>query len=405
MEIKQSLSQSFDVIRENKLRSFFTILGINIGVAALIAISVIGTAFKTSVNQKMGGYGTTLLWVHVNWRNYARGEKRILFDKKDVQFFQYLPGIKSLEPVLSSGITVQANGKTKNTDINGVGGAHFRVFNIAIQNGRHFRFLDVEKKSKICVIGPELAQFLFGRVNVAGYEIQIGSQFYTIVGVTDSRNSHGALLNDGGGNSSVYIPYTTFERMFSGTTSGRYQIYLMDFMTLSQSQKATRMIQDYLIKKYGLLRNKERFKVEQLSSYVKMVDKILSIVSLIVTVIAGVSILVGGLGIMNIMLVAVTERTREIGIRRAIGAKRKDILIQFLIEALVLCLIGGGSGLLLGFLIAWVVCSILSWPFLISALIVLFAIVGASSLGIIFGLYPSYMAAQLMPVEALRYEV
>ncbi|MEM5948295.1 ABC transporter permease [Spirochaetia bacterium 38H-sp] len=405
MDIKQAVSQAFDVIRENKARSFFTILGINIGVAALIAISVIGIAFKTSINNEVGKYGSTLVWVQVNWRAYAKGEARALLDEKDLYFFNNMKGIKSGEPVLFAYLSVQAKGKRKETDIVGVGEEHFRLFDIAIENGRSFSREELEKKARMCVIGPDLARFLFGRTNVTGETLQIGAQLYTVAGVTETRNSQTEFLSDGTGNMSVFIPYTILEKLSTGTSSRKYRIYLMDFDTVEDAKKASVHIKDYLIKRYGLLRDKERFRVEQLSSYVEMIDRILSIISLIVTVIAAVSILVGGLGIMNIMLVAVTERTREIGIRRAIGAKKKDILIQFLIEAVVLCLIGGGSGLFLGLLIAWIVCAILSWSFFISSLIVFSAITGASALGIIFGLYPSYMAARLMPVEALRYEV
>lgn len=405
MDIKQSITQSFDVIRENKARSFFTILGINIGVAALIAISVIGFAFKSSINKEVGKYGSTLIWVQVNWRAYARGESRTLLDEKDLYFFNNMSGLKGGEPMLSSYLPVYANGKRQETDVVGVGDVHFAMFDIGIQNGRKFSAEELKNKAKVCVIGPDLARTLYGKTQVTGNNLQIGSQLYKIVGVTEDRNSQTEFLSDGTGNMSVFVPYTVLEKLSSGTSPRRYWVYLMDFYTVEQAKSASVHIKDYLIKRYGLLRSKERFRVEQLSSYVEMVDRILSIISLIVTVIAGVSILVGGLGIMNIMLVAVTERTREIGIRRAIGAKRRDILIQFLIEAVVLCLIGGGSGLLLGLLIAWIVCAILSWSFLVSALTVVAAIGGASVLGIIFGLYPSYMAAKLMPVDALRYEV
>ncbi|AEJ62237.1 protein of unknown function DUF214 [Spirochaeta thermophila DSM 6578] len=406
MDLREALAQAGDVIRENKVRSFFTMLAINIGVAALIAISIVGLAFRSSIGEVVGKYGTTLVWAQVNWRAYVAGESRRFLDERDVFYFRSLPGFRRGEPlIVGTTMEVAFRGRREVTGVVGVSEHHFDLFSIGMADGRGFTHEEVEGGQRVCVIGPELALRLFEDEPAVGQRIQVGGSLYTVVGVTVERNPQTEFLSDGSGNLSVFVPHTLLEGMVWPGIPGRYWVYLLDFDTPEAAERAARLVDEHLRNRYGLLRGEPRFRVERLSTYVVMVDRILSIVSLIVTVIAAVSLLVGGLGIMNIMLVAVTERTREIGVRMAVGAKRRDILLQFLVEAVVLCLLGGGTGLFLGVLIALAVCAALSWQFMLSAGVVVLTIMGALVLGMVFGIYPAYLASRLMPVEALRYEV
>lgn len=404
MKFTEGLRESVSVIGGNKIRSFLTILGINFGVGCLIAISVVGLAFRDSVGSEIGRYGSTMLWVQVNWSSYMSGESRQPMDGRDVKFFkQTLPGLKSSGSLFSDSYTASYKGESAAVEVLGVAPGHFDMFDINIEKGRQYYDQDVSLRKRVCVLRPDIATRLFEEEDPIGKTIRLSEKNYTVIGVTDRVSS--MFLSDGSDNNTIFIPDYLVGSRISGGSFIKYWIYLFKFESIEDVDIAEERIASYLEKKYGLLRGEPRFRIERLDSFVGMVDRILGIITTLVTVIAAISIVVGGLGIMNIMLVAVTERTREIGIRMAVGATKRDIVIQFVIEAIVLCLIGGGTGVIFGSALAAVVCKILEWRFMLSFLYVSGALTISMAIGLVFGIYPAWKASRLMPVEALRADV
>lgn len=404
MKGTEGLRQSFEVIRGNKVRSFLTMLGINFGVGCLIAISVVGLAFRESINSEMGKYGSTLLWVQPNWSSYASREQRTLMNNRDIAYFSNaLPGMLDGGSLFDQVLTVKYKGNSIQTTVFGASKAHFEIFSIDLVSGRYFLDEDISNRSPVCIIRPDIASNLFKDIDPIGKTIQIEEKNFTIIGLTE-RHSQG-FVNDGSDNNTIFVHQDFIASKIWGGRDYKYWIYIMKFDTSENVDRAQERIRAYLNNKYGMLRGEPRFRIERLDTYIGMTDRILNIVSILILVIAIISIVVGGLGIMNIMLVAVTERTKEIGVRMAIGATPRDILIQFVIEAITLCLLGGGTGIIFGAGIGALVCFILEWDFMLSLTIVLGALLISTSIGLIFGIFPAYKASKLTPIEALRAEV
>ena len=402
MKITEGLRESFDVIRGNKVRAFLTILGINFGVGCLIAISVVGLAFRDSVGSEIGKFGSTMLWVQVDNRAYMSRERRTLLDERDISFFkQSLPGRLSSGSLFDQAETVSYQGESAQVTVYGAEPDHFDMFDIKISEGRQYVDQDVHNRRRVCVLRPDIASRLFKLEDPIGKNIRISEKNFTVIGITDRLGSNN-FLSDGSDNNTVFVPSDFIATKIWGGRNIKYWVYLLKFENLDYVDIAEERMESYLNNKYGLLRGESRFRIQRLDSYVGMVDKILNIISTLVLVIASISIVVGGLGIMNIMLVAVTERTKEIGIRMAVGATRSDIIIQFMIEAIVLCVIGGGTGVIFGAGIAAIACMILKWKFMLTLVIVLGALAVSTVIGLIFGIYPAWKASKLMPVEALR---
>lgn len=401
MKLNEGLRESLTVIGGNKIRSFLTILGINFGVGCLIAIAVVGLAFRESVGSEIGRYGTTMLWVQVDGRAYMSGESRTMLDGRDIKFFkQTLPGLKTSGSLFSDSYMASYKGESTTVEVLGAAPGHFEMFDIKVIKGRQYYDQDVFLRKRVCLLRPDIASRLFKEEDPIGKTIRLSEKNYIVIGLTDRVSN--MFLSDGTDNNTIFIPdYLVGSRIWGGSFL-KYWVYLLKFESVENLDIAEERMNSYLEKKYGLLRDKPRFRIERLDSFVGMVDRILDIITTLVTVIAAISIVVGGLGIMNIMLVAVTERTREIGIRMAVGATRSDIIIQFVIEAIVLCLIGGGTGVIFGSALAAIVCSILKWKFILSLFYVSGALGISTFIGLVFGIYPAWKASRLMPVEALR---
>ena len=404
MKAAEGLRQSFEVIKGNKVRSFLTMLGINFGVGCLIAISIVGLGFRESINSEMGKYGSNLLWVQSNGSAYASREKRILLDNRDIAYFHTaLPGLKNGSSIFDQIMPVKYKGNSTRTTIIGTDISHFEIFPINLEQGRFFMDEDIKTRRAVCIIRPDIAASLFEEEDPVGKVIQIGEKNFTVIGLTDRKEQ--GILNDGSDNNTIFVHQDFIAAKIWGGRDYKYWVYIMKFDTSGNVELAEERMVSYLENRYGMIRGKPRFKVERMDSYIGMANRILNIVSILILVIAVISIIVGGLGIMNIMLVAVTERTKEIGIRLAIGATSRDILVQFVIEAITLCLLGGGTGIIFGAGIGAIACSILDWHYMLTLTIVLGALFISTSIGLIFGIFPAYKASKLTPIEALRAEV
>ncbi len=404
MKVTEGIRQSFEVIRSNKVRSVLTMLGINFGVGCLIAISIVGLAFRESINSEMGKYGSTLLWVQPNWSAYASREQRTLLNNRDLKYFNTaLPGMLKGGSLFDRVLPVKYKGKSATTTIFGASEDHFDIFTVTLESGRFFMEEDIINRKPVCILRPDIAASLFGDEDPIGKSIQIGEKNFTVIGLTERLVP--GFISDGSDNNTIFVHQDFIASKIWGGRDYRYWIYIMKFDTPENVDRAQERLTAYLGNKYGELRGEQRFRIERLDTYIGMADRILNIVSILILVIAVISIIVGGLGIMNIMMVAVTERTKEIGVRMAIGASPKDILIQFVIEAITLCLLGGGTGIIAGIGIGALVCTILGWQFMLSATIVGGALFISTSIGLIFGIFPAYKASKLTPIEALRSEV
>ena len=404
MKITEGLRQSFEVIRGNKIRSFLTMLGINFGVGCLIAISVVGLAFRESINSEMGKYGSDVLWVYPDWSAYASREQRTLMNSRDIAYFHTaLPGILKGCSIFEQTMPVKYRGNSIRTTIFGAADSHFEIFPVNLEDGRFFMDEDIKTRRPVCIIRPDIASSLFKGEDPIGKVIQIGEKNFTVIGLTERKTQD--FLNDGSDNNTIFVHQDFVATKIWGGRDYKYWIYIMKFDTPENVDLAEERIVSYLENRYGMIRGEPRFRVERLDSYIGMANKILNIISILVLVIAVISIVVGGLGIMNIMLVAVTERTREIGVRMAIGATSKDILIQFIIEAITFCLLGGGTGIIFGAGVGAIVCSILEWQFILSLSIIMGALFISTSIGLIFGIFPAWKASKMMPIDALRSEV
>ncbi len=404
MNITEGIKQSFDVIRGNKIRSFLTMLGINFGVGCLIAISIVGLAFRDSINNEMGQYGSTLLWIQPNWSAYVSRESRTFMNDRDLSYFnKALPGRVNSGSIFDDVDSASYRGNSTRTSVFGVDHSHFDLFSVEVTEGRNFIPDDFDQRRPVCILRPDIASTLFKEQVPLGKVIRVGDKNFTVIGVTERQGQ--GFISDGSDNNTIFVPQHIIANKVWGGPDIKYWIYIMKFDTQENVDLAQERIEHYLANKYGEIRGEPRFKIERLDTYIGMVDKVLNIVSILILVIAVISIVVGGLGIMNIMLVAVTERTREIGVRMAVGAQGKDILIQFVIEAITLCLLGGGTGIIFGSGLAAIACSILKWKFFISAGIILGALSISTVIGLIFGIYPAYKASLLMPIEALRSDV
>ena len=402
---------------QDKLRSALTMLGIVIGVAAVLAMLAIGDGAKRIVMQEFEKYGSHFTVSRSPW--IWRGER--VFPNRSGEHLKYedvlaieaeCPAVECVIPSIADEVLAQADGgATKWTEYDGVN-AYFPIgMKWEIQQGRFFSEDEFNNRRKACVLGMEVATELFGNQNPIGKEIRLSLQGgspdrFTILGVMAERGTslqYGFSWDD-----IVFIPLTTAQDRFKGT---HYVNYFSVRATDTDSiEKAAEEVKTVLRKRH---RNQDDFfDIRFHTTAVKELDKISRIIKIMLSSIAGFSLFVGSVGIMNMMLVSVNQRTREIGIRRAIGAKRRDIFLQFLIEAVVMCGIGGlfgiGLGIGTGYVCSHIAVKIVKvipyWPVVISPQWMAVSVSISACIGIVFGLYPAVRASHISPIEALRTE-
>ena len=417
MKLYEGISTGLSAILQEKMRSVLTMLGIVIGVAAVLAMLAVGDGAKRIVTQEFEKFGGQFIVRRNPW--IWRGDR--VFPNRSSEQLKYedvlaieaeCPSVASVIPIVSSEVLAQAEaGATKWTECEGVN-SYFPIgMEWKIQQGRFFSEDEFNNRRKVCVLGLEVATELFGDQHPIGTEIKISLQGgrpdrFRILGVMAERGTslqYGFSWDD-----IVYIPLTTAQDRFKGT---HYVNYLNVRAVDSDSiEKAAEEVKSVLRKRH---RNQDDFfDISFATAAVKELDKISRILTVMLSSIAGFSLFVGSVGIMNMMLVSVNQRTREIGLRRAIGAKRRDIFLQFLIEAVVMCSVGGLLGILLGIgtgylcshIAVKVVKVIPHWPVVISPHWMTISVSISAGIGILFGLYPAIRASHISPIEALRTE-
>ncbi|MEN6460901.1 MAG: ABC transporter permease [Syntrophomonas sp.] len=395
MNISELMLVALASIRSNKLRSFLTTLGIVIGIAAVISVVAIGQGGRAMLMQEMEKFGTNLFVIYVDYREGETSQAADLQVSDITVIKKLVPEVKYMAPVSYSQMKLRGSNGLKTVEIMGTGAdyAHIRTLNIS--QGRFINKEDEFASRAVIVIQEDTAKELFGYEDPIGQRVVVRSTPALVVGVVKADKS---ML---GFNSrqTAYIPLS-----FLRTITGWDQIQQIYGSSGSKEEVELAMQRSKSILERRHNASPGHYAASSMEQEMQSANKITGIMSLIISFIAGISLLVGGIGVMNIMLVSVTERTREIGIRMALGAQRRDILVQFLFESIVLCLMGGLIGTILGYGGAFLVAKIAKWPPLVSWWTVLVAFAFSAAVGLFFGIYPANQAARLNPIEALRRE-
>lgn len=414
MNLIESFNVALRALAANKLRSGLTMLGMIIGVAAVIAMLSVGKGAEASITSQIESMGSNLVFVtpgatqQGGVRTSAGSANSLtLEDAEAIADPVNVPEVAAVAPELSSFSQVVAGSQNVNTRIIGVTPEYQEVRNFRAAVGDFIEQQHVDARSLVAVLGSNVATQLFGTEDPIGREIKINRIAFRVIGVLESKGSQAMGNQD----DMVVIPITTLQQRLFRALPARGGGYIVSSINV---QVASKELIDSAIQRIGdVLRERHKvveddFTVRSQEDMLEVVAQITGILSLLLGSIGGISLLVGGIGIMNIMLVSVTERTREIGIRKAVGAKRRDILLQFLIESMVISVVGGGGGIALGAGLSAIVSRLdvggQSLPTVVSGDAVALAVGVAAAIGIFFGLYPAFRAARLNPIEALRYE-
>jgi len=401
----ESIRVSLRALRANKLRSALTMLGIIIGVAAVIAMVGIGNGATASITSQIQGMGSNLLTISAGQTNSggvnggAGSSNSLTMD--DVAKIKIGAAVKAVAPIASSSAQVVMGSGNTSTSINGTTQGYEVIKNVTMARGRYMTKNDVDSSARVAVLGPTVVENLMGDANAAivGEIIKINNVPFQVIGVTTATGSTGMQSSD----DMITAPITTVQARLIGKKTVRSILVSATSETFMQT--AQDEITATLRKAHKIQDGKDNnFRVQNQADMLATMTSVTQTLTMLLGGIAGISLLVGGIGIMNIMLVSVTERTREIGIRKAIGAKSTDILLQFLIEAVVLSILGGGIGIALGYGGSSLAGKALKMSTSISMTSVLVAFGFSAAIGIIFGVFPARKAAAMDPIDALRYE-
>ena len=416
MKISRVIRETFTSLSANKLRTGLTVLGIVIGVAAVIAMLSVGQGAQNTITESINSIGTNVLYLSAgstarfrggsftqirNIRQLTTGDAQALMDP-----FQ-APAVKAVAPVIQGGnITAGANGQTTTTVVYGVTTSYFSIRNEQVTEGSFFNDQQVNTHARVVIIGLDLATTLFGQTsNLTGKTMLINGQTFAIIGVLKSKGGS----SFGSSDNQALIPLTTArDRVVRAPGTTVEGIYIQATSAESVSEANTQ-VANIMRLRHRVAVGKEDFSVLSQQDLLTTATSITGVLTAFLGGIAAISLLVGGIGIMNIMLVSVVERTREIGLRKALGARNRDIMNQFLAESSFLSLLGGLIGILLGWLISLIIGQVASAAGnslnpAVSLNAVLLATLFSIAVGLFFGIYPAQRAARLEPVEALRYE-
>ena len=392
-------------LKRNKLRSFLTMLGIIIGVGAVIAMVAIGEGAKALVRSQIASLGTNVLVVIPGTltQGGARtgfGGVRTLMDSDARAIMEEVPSVTLASPTMRQVNQVVAGNLNWSTVIQGVAPEFQQIRDWQVEDGRFINQADVGNAAKVALIGQTVASVLFGNEDPIDGVIRIKKIPFRVIGVLGAKGQtgHGTDQDD-----VVMIPYTTMQKRVMAIT--HVQSIVVSAVSAEKTQEAQQQMTALLRQRHRIQPDQDDdFFIRNLSDIAEAAQNSARVMAILLGSIASVSLLVGGIGIMNIMLVSVTERTREIGIRMAVGARKKDIMLQFIVEAVVMAAIGGALGTLVGVGSSGMINRMMQWPVLIRPDIIALALLVSGGVGVFFGFYPAQKAANLDPIDALRYE-
>ncbi|MGI5969056.1 MAG: ABC transporter permease [Lachnospiraceae bacterium] len=391
--IIQSVKMAWKSIAGNKMRSFLTMLGIIIGVMSLVVLVSLTSGATSTVTDKISALGSNLLMITVS------DDKGNPIKLNDLSEFIEFSEIEDVSPIAQSSVTADYSDNSETASVYGVTGGYMDINGLTLGSGRFIKNPDVDNHTNVAVISADLAEDVVGYINATGESIQLNGTKFLIIGVLEAEETSSETYS----NYELYIPFTSLVRLVDSVPTN-----ITSFCVSSESDEsldaAENKIESVLMERFE--NDDEAFSIMNQSEIMEALGDVTNILSLLLGGIAAISLLVGGIGIMNIMLVSVTERTREIGIRKAIGAGRFAIMLQFLIEAMMVSLMG----CFIGVVLSWGILKILSvvaagyeLNFTLSMSVVWVAIIFSTVIGIVFGIYPAKKAAKKNPIEALRY--
>lgn len=409
MDYKELFAESVGTLLLNKMRTGLAALGIVIGIASVIALLSIGEASRRSITASIESLGTNLLTISPGAQRSglvrgASGVTTLTYeDAKAIESDETLTAIKSVAPLYSARSQVVYGESNTNTQIYGVTPSYASIRSIIFTAGGMLSQNDVNGNTNVAVLGPTVVEALFGEgmidSDVVGKQIRIGALNFTVIGVTKAKGSSGMNNQD----DLIYIPLTTAQKKLFGVknvSSVLVEATGADVMTQAMNQVGYTLLERHHIKDTA----KADFTIRNSQDMLETVSSVTGTITSLLSGIAAISLLVGGIGIMNIMLVTVTERTREIGLRKALGAKDRLIITQFLFESVILTFVGGIIGIILGVGLAYGYSLMQASTFIISYSAIGLAFLVSAVIGVVFGWYPARKASQLQPIEALRYE-
>ena len=391
MNFKQSFKLAIKSLKSSKMRAFLTMLGIIIGVASVIILVSLMNGLSQDMTSRFESMGTNTITVNV----MGRGTNRTLSIDEVEKLVEENPDyLDKYSPKVSASVTAKFEDTSADTTATGVNEYYDEMQSVEVTNGRFIQFIDCDRRQKVCVIGSYEAKELFAGTDPVGETIKLNGSAYTVVGVLKEQADSEESSDD----DIIYVPYTTATRLAGSAAIGTYYLTAVNTDDIETTMT---LIENMM---YSVFEDENAYRVSSMSEMIDTVNEMTNSIALVLVGIAGISLVVGGIGIMNIMLVSVTERTREIGIRKSLGAKRKDIMRQFIIEAATTSSAGGVIGIIFGIGAAYFAGYIMNMTVApsINAVVIAFSV--SVAIGMIFGYFPANKAAKMNPIDALRYD-
>ena len=393
--IYQSFKMAVKAIAGNKMRSFLTILGVVIGVVAIVVLVSIGQGANSSVVESIEGMGTNLITANINARRMNPIDLDSLNELAQNEAISYVAPIASVSGTVKAGTTTYDDGVVQGTTP-----GYESIRNWTVAEGRFLQQPDIDNRSFVAVIGSEAATEMYGTTHAVGETFSLNGYTITVVGVLEAVGSSASGSND----NQILIPFTLAQRLSNQTSISSFYVSAASSAQVAQAQAAVESYLEKAFENYNTRSFGTQYSVFNQTEMLSTLSETTNTLTLMLGGIAAISLLVGGIGIMNIMLVSVSERTREIGIRKAIGAARGNILMQFLIESLVVSLMGGLLGLAISVVAVKALAPVLQMTLTIPVNVAWMAIGFSVFIGVVFGMYPANKASKLRPIQALHYE-